>query len=70
MNGNGYLDDIVKTDWIFVNEVTSDHFTGIAQKWGNFLAYVAVKPATGTLRYAQRLGMPDIMVEYEMILAR
>ena len=64
------VQDIVRTDWTFVNEVTSDQFAEIAAVWQEYLADVEVKPATGTLRYVPRLGMPDLMVEYEMILAR
>lgn len=67
----GYtIDDIVRTDWTFVNEVNSEQFGEIARVWEEFLADVQVKPATGTLRYVQRLGMPEMMVEYEMMLAR
>lgn len=67
----GYsLNDIVRTDWTFVNEVTSAQFGEIAAVWQAYLADVEAKPATGTLRYVQRLGMPEMMVEYEMILAR
>ncbi|CAA0104769.1 Uncharacterised protein [BD1-7 clade bacterium] len=67
----GYsIHDIVRTDWTFVNDVTSEQFSEIASTWATFLDDVEVKPATGTLRYVQRLGMPDMMVEYEMILAR
>ncbi len=64
------LDDIVRTDWTFTNEVDDQQFSKIAKEWQSYLADVAVKPATGTLRYVQRLGMPDLMVEYEMMLAR
>jgi len=64
------IHDIVRTDWTFVNEVNSEQFAAIAEVWQNFLTDVEVKPATGTLRYVQRLGMPDMMVEYEMMLAR
>ncbi len=67
---NFSLDDVVRTDWTFVNEVTDDEFSAIAKLWEDYLVDVAVKPATGTLRYVQRLGMPDMMVEYEMMLAR
>lgn len=67
----GYsTNDIVRTDWTFVNEVSSEQFADIAKLWEAFLINVDVKPATGTLRYVQRLGMPDMMVEYEMMLAR
>ena len=67
----GYtIHDIVRTDWTFVNEVDGDQFSQIAAVWEEFLGDVAVKPATGTLRYVQRLGMADMMVEYEMMLAR
>jgi len=64
------IDDIVRTDWTFVNEVSGDQFGEIAAVWEEFLIDVEVKPATGTLRYVQRLGMADMMVEYEMMLAR
>lgn len=64
------IHDIVRTDWTFVNEVDGEQFSQIATVWEEFLGSVAVKPATGTLRYVQRLGMPDMMVEYEMMLAR
>lgn len=64
------LNDIVRTDWTFTNDVDSDQFAQIAALWEAYLSDVKVKPATGTLRYVQRLGMPDMMVEYEMILAR
>ncbi len=64
------VNDIVRTDWTFTNEVNSAQFEGIAHVWEEFLGDVEVKPATGTLRYVQRLGMPDMMVEYEMMLAR
>lgn len=64
------VDDIVRTDWTFTNEVNSEQFSQIAELWQDLLADVEVKPATGTLRYVQRLGMPDLMVEYEMMLAR
>ncbi|UTV26597.1 RidA family protein [Photobacterium atrarenae] len=63
-------DDIIRTDWTFTNDVTPEQFSDIASVWEEYLADVAVKPATGTLRYVQRLGMPDMMVEYEMMLAR
>ncbi|CCN71127.1 RidA family protein [Vibrio nigripulchritudo] len=67
----GYsVDDIVRTDWTFTNDVNSAQFEQIAALWEEFLSDVPVKPATGTLRYVQRLGMPDMMVEYEMMLAR
>jgi len=67
----GYsLSDIVRTDWTFVNDVSSEQFGEIAAVWETFLADVEEKPATGTLRYVPRLGMPEMMVEYEMILAR
>ncbi|MBW3695304.1 RidA family protein [Vibrio sp. T187] len=64
------VNDIVRTDWTFTNDVTSQQFAEIAQVWEEFLLDVEVKPATGTLRYVQRLGMPDMLVEYEMMLAR
>ena len=64
------LNDIVRTDWTFVNEVSSEQFSAITELWSQYLEDVEVKPATGTLRYVQRLGMPDMMVEYEMLLAR
>lgn len=64
------VDDIVRTDWTFTNEVSSEQFSQIAELWQDFLAEVEVKPATGTLRYVQRLGMEGLMVEYEMMLAR
>lgn len=64
------IQDIVRTDWTFVKDVDSDQFGGIAAVWEEFLAEVEVKPATGTLRYVDRLGMADMMVEYEMMLAR
>jgi len=67
----GYsIHNIVRTDWTFVNDVSSEQFGEIAGVWEEFLADVEVKPATGTLRYVERLGMPDMMVEYEMMLAR
>jgi 2-iminobutanoate/2-iminopropanoate deaminase len=50
--------------------VTDRQFADIANVWEEFLADVEVKPATGTLRYVPRLGMSEMMVEYEMILAR
>lgn len=64
------LNEVVRTDWTFVNEVSSDDFSAIASLWEEYLIDVKVKPATGTLRYVHRLGMPDMMVEYEMMLAR
>jgi len=64
------LNDIVRTDWTFTNDVDSEQFAQIAALWEEFLSDVEVKPATGTLRYVQRLGMADMMVEYEMMLAR
>jgi 2-iminobutanoate/2-iminopropanoate deaminase len=64
------IDDIVRTDWTFTNEVNKIQFAQIAALWEAFLKEVTVKPATGTLRYVQRLGMTDMMVEYEMMLAR
>ncbi len=64
------LEDIVRTDWTFTNEVDSEQFAKISAVWETFLSTVTVKPATGTLRYVQRLGMADMMVEYEMMLAR
>jgi 2-iminobutanoate/2-iminopropanoate deaminase len=64
------VDDIVRTDWTFTNEVNSEQFSQIAELWQDFLAEVEVKPATGTLRYVLRLGMEGLMVEYEMMLAR
>ncbi|WP_295895109.1 RidA family protein [uncultured Vibrio sp.] len=64
------IDDIVRTDWTFTDDVNSDQFAEIANVWEAFLADVDTKPATGTLRYVTRLGMPDMMVEYEMMLAR
>lgn len=67
----GYsVNDIVRTDWTFVNEVNDQQFADIAKVWEDFLQNVEVKPATGTLRYVQRLGMANMMVEYEMVLAR
>lgn len=68
---SGYcLDDIVRTDWTFTNEVNKAQFAEIVTLWDKFLIKVAIKPATGTLRYVQRLGMSGMMVEYEMMLAR
>ncbi|MCJ8351540.1 RidA family protein [Moritella sp.] len=64
------INDIVRTDWTFVNEISGEQFGEIAGVWEAFLADVEVKPATGTLRYVQRLGMENMMVEYEMMLAR
>lgn len=64
------INDIVRTDWTFTNDVNEEQFGEIAQEWETFLHTVKVKPATGTLRYVQRLGMADMMVEYEMMLAR
>ena len=64
------INDIVRTDWTFVNEISGEQFGEIAGVWEEFLADVEVKPATGTLRYVQRLGMENMMVEYEMMLAR
>lgn len=64
------IDDIVRTDWTFTDDVNSEQFSEIANVWEAFLADVDTKPATGTLRYVTRLGMPDMMVEYEMMLAR
>ncbi len=64
------VNDIVRTDWTFINDVTAEQFGEIAGVWEEFLIDVDVKPATGTLRYVQRLGMKDMMVEYEMMLAR
>lgn len=64
------IHDIVRTDWTFVKEVTHEDFDGIAKAWEAFLEPLEHKPATGTLRYVDRLGAPDMLVEYEMILAR
>ena len=67
----GYsIHDIVRTDWTFVKDVTNEDFAGIAKVWEDFLAPLTHKPATGTLRYVDRLGAPEMLVEYEMILAR
>lgn len=64
------IHDIVRTDWTFTDDVDSEQFSEIANVWKEYLSEVEIKPATGTLRYVTRLGMPDMMVEYEMILAR
>ncbi len=64
------VEDIVRTDWTFTQDVSSQQFEEIAHVWEAFLSSVEAKPATGTLRYVQRLGMPEMMVEYEMMLAR
>lgn len=64
------LDDVVRTDWTMVDTVTQEQFAEIAQLWQQYFTECSVKPATGTLRYVSRLGTPDIMVEYEMMLAR
>lgn len=67
----GYtLDDVVRTDWTMVDSVNQAQFADIAQLWQQYFAHCEVKPATGTLRYVTRLGAPDVMVEYEMMLAR
>jgi 2-iminobutanoate/2-iminopropanoate deaminase len=47
--------DIVRTDWTFVNEVTSENFADIAVLWEAYLSDIDVKPATGTLRYVTQL---------------
>lgn len=68
---SGYsIHDIVRTDWTFTKDVKDSDFEGISKAWQTFLEPLEQKPATGTLRYVERLGAPDMLVEYEMILAR
>lgn len=67
----GYTrDDIIRHDWTFTDEVTEKQFDQIVDIWEEFLIDVHVKPAAGTLRYVNRLVSREMMVEYEMILAR
>jgi 2-iminobutanoate/2-iminopropanoate deaminase len=67
----GYsLNDIIRHDWTFTKDVTQEQFQQIIDVWTEFLAEVEVKPANGTLRYVDRLASPEMMVEYEIIVAR
>lgn len=63
-------EDIVRMEWTFRKDVREDHYPGIYQLWEEFLRPLKVKPAGGTLRVVERLAAPDIMVEYELWLAR
>lgn len=68
---NGYSrDHIVRIEWTFRKDVQETDYPGIYQLWEDFVAPMAVKPAGGTLRIVERLAVPDIMVEYELLLAR
>jgi 2-iminobutanoate/2-iminopropanoate deaminase len=67
----GYsIHDIVRHDWTFTSGVTQAQFGEILGVWADFLADADPKPASGTLRYVDRLAAPDMMVEYEFLIAR
>ena len=71
IESSGYsLKDVVRTDWTFVDSVSAEEFSQIAALWETYFETLERKPATGTLRYVSRLGMPELKVEYEMLLAR
>lgn len=71
IESSGYsLKDVVRTDWTFVDSVSAEEFSQIAALWETYFETLEHKPATGTLRYVSRLGMPELKVEYEMLLAR
>jgi enamine deaminase RidA (YjgF/YER057c/UK114 family) len=64
------VQDIIRIEWTFRSDVAEDQYPGIYALWEEFLAAAEVKPAGGTLRVVERLAAPDIMVEYELLLAR
>lgn len=68
---NGFaLDDIVRMECTFRSDVQEEHYPAIFALWEEFFAPMRVKPAGGTLRIVERLAAPEIMVEYELLLAR
>lgn len=67
----GYtVNDIIRTEWTLTTAVTDEQLQEIIAVWESFLATVAVKPAAGTLRFVERLVSPEMLVEYELLLAR
>lgn len=68
---NGHtVDDIIRIEWTFRSDVSEESYPAIYAAWEAFLAPARTKPAGGTLRIVERLAAPDIMVEYELLLAR
>lgn len=67
----GYTrENIVRMEWTFRKDVSEEDYPAIYQLWEEFLKPLAVKPTGGTLRIVERLATADIMVEYELWLAR
>jgi enamine deaminase RidA (YjgF/YER057c/UK114 family) len=63
-------DHIIRMEWTFRKDVQEADYAGIYAAWERFVAPMKTKPAGGTLRIVERLAAPDIMVEYELLLAR
>tara|TARA_R110000787_G_scaffold52252_2_gene123143 strand:+ start:42 stop:458 length:417 start_codon:yes stop_codon:yes gene_type:complete len=63
-------DHIIRMEWTFRKDVRETDYAGIYAAWEAFVAPMKIKPAGGTLRIVDRLAAPDIMVEYELLLAR
>lgn len=63
-------DHIIRMEWTFRKDVQEADYPGIYAAWEAFVAPMKTKPAGGTLRIVDRLAVPDIMVEYELLLAR
>lgn len=63
-------DQIIRMEWTFRKDVHETDYPGIYAAWEAFVAPMKTKPAGGTLRVVERLAAPDIMVEYELLLAR
>lgn len=61
---------IIRMEWTFRRDVREEDYPGIYAAWEAFVAPMKIKPAGGTLRIVERLAAPDIMVEYELLLAR
>ncbi|MDO8863031.1 RidA family protein [Haliea sp. E1-2-M8] len=61
---------IIRMEWTFRKDVQESDYPGIYAAWEAFVAPMKIKPAGGTLRIVDRLAAPDIMVEYELLLAR
>jgi 2-iminobutanoate/2-iminopropanoate deaminase len=67
----GYsIDDIIRMELTFTKDVDRTQYDDIFDLIIEFFAHVAVRPATGTLRIVDALAFPDMLVEYEFVVAK
>ncbi len=62
--------NIVYVDWAVTKDVTHDQAFEILQLWEAYVADLEVKPAAGIWKHVYSLIQPEMLVEFELTLAR